>query len=168
MARRQRATKRFTPESFDLGRFMRAAGYRSYPYEQEHQTPEVTWPWWDDEQVFFGRRGEELLYMDWCTWDTLARAMVTWPHIAIQSIWRMHPCQPGMLAAEPCIFFESAVPWPTSFDEAFAAMVRWGILYEHHRAEMHQEYAAEPLKALMRQALSRAIASRLTSSSGGR
>jgi hypothetical protein len=168
MPRRQQPTKRFTSEPFDLGRFMRAAGYLSYPYEQDHQTPEITWLWWDSEQVFFGRRGEELLYMDWCTWDTLARAMETWPQVAIRDIWRTSPCQPGRPTEEPFIGFESVVPWPMNFDEAFAAMVRWGILYEHHRAEMHQAYAAEPLKALMRQAISRAISSRLTSSSGDR
>jgi hypothetical protein len=150
MARRQRPTKRCTPEPFDVGRFMRAAGFQGYPYEQDHQPPEITWLWWDGEQEFFGRRGDELTYTFCGDWDTLARVMETWPHVSIRSLWRMHPCQAGTPIEEPLLVLDSAVPWPTSFEEAFAAMVRWGILYEHHLDEMHQEYAVEPLKALMR------------------
>jgi len=79
MPREQPWTKRPPPEPFDVGRFLRAAGVRSYPYEQDHQTPEITGLWWDDEQEFFGRGGDELTYTICGHWGTLARVMPTWP-----------------------------------------------------------------------------------------
>jgi hypothetical protein len=155
MARRQQRRERPTPAPFDLGRFMRAAGFRSFPYEEENKTSDVTWLWWDAAFVRFGRRGEDFIYEDIGGWDTLAHAMQTWPHVAIRGIWRTHPCQPGEPIEEPCLVLEGAVPWPTSFDEAFAAMVRWGVLYEHHREDMRQAYEIAPLKALMRRVMRR-------------
>jgi hypothetical protein len=133
MPRRERPRKQPEPAPFDVGYFLEALEFHPYPFGPDNGYPEITWLYSNGEFVFFGRRGEELIYSDVGDWDDLDQAMHTWPHVAIAHIWRTHPCPHGEPIEQPYLILETAVPWPTSFDEAFAAMVRWDLVDEHQR-----------------------------------
>jgi hypothetical protein len=129
---------------FDMDIFMRVCGWHPWTYGNDPKESSETL-WWNHECMTFGRVGDQFFCDDIDDWERMDAFFEKYPEASITDVshtpW--HPVHGDNIPRKGYfgVHIRLTAPWPTSFDEAWDLMKRWGCDQdEEDREQLRKAY----------------------------